>query len=228
MNRPGVRRISSDSPQNSSIRRRGRNTAPKKIEVRSRFSTRLINFNMDPGPTYNEGYAQVAERDMTLSPSMIWPSRELVTTVFTLIDGAGCTGISSVGSGTAVLEWLLSEHFPPLSVRAIDPRSPCDSAKHRLLWCIDVRVVPVPDNHALMFCFPISRIPFEAYVHAYTGKCIVIIADSTCEPYPGAKEETAFLSEWDLTHRSPVCQQCLRIPVSAELFVFTRTARRQL
>lgn len=48
-------------------------------------------------------------------------------------------------------------------------------------------VADVPEHHAMLFCMPIGRIPFDEYVANYRGSTIVVIADGSCEPGPKVK-----------------------------------------
>lgn len=100
----------------------------------------------------------------------------------------GCTGISSIGCGSGVFEWLLEEFFPN-EVAVVDCSFDVIISQvrdsQRFLKMISGRWAPLPQiprGHAMLFCFPVSQIPFDRYLEQYEGPGIIIIGDSSCHP----------------------------------------------
>ena len=122
--------------------------------------------------------------------------------IATLAKTRQCSGITSIGSGAGLLEWLLSEYFSPLSVTAIDSREDFGPVKwHCLLGKIPtgkLKIARVPREDALLFCYPRAQIPFPDYVASYTGDCIIIIGDDSCTPFPG-NNAFEFMKAWKLS-----------------------------
>lgn len=70
-----------------------------------------------------EGYELVRQFDRRLKVYRVRPNRELVTCIAVAVKSAGATGVTSIGAGSGVLEWFLSEHFEPVVITAIDSDS---------------------------------------------------------------------------------------------------------
>lgn len=152
-------------------------------------------------PSYDEGYQLVADHDERLGIGMIWPTRELVTTIAAAVRATGAKGVSSIGAGPGVLEWLLSEHFKPLAISAIDVGEELIGPAK---WTVQAgslkrgEIASVASSNALLFCYP-TRAHYEKYVQQYQGSCIVIIADPTCDPYPGEGQAAVdFVAGFDM------------------------------
>lgn len=143
----------------------------------------------------------VAKEDERLHMTMIWPCRELVNIIAATVKASGAKGVSSIGAGLGVLEWLLSEHFEPLAVSAIDVGAELIGPakwKVRAGFVKPGQIASVASSDALLFCYP-TRAPFASYVQQYQGKCIVIIAEETCDPCPGeAKTVANFIDGFDM------------------------------
>ena len=130
-------------------------------------------------PQFDEAYTLAAQRDDRLRPTMLWPDRELIELIVQLVRGSNASGVTSIGAGKGLVEWLVSEYFPPLAVTCVD----VDEIRGPAKWnckCGTIRMssrpARVPQDDVLMFIFPLNRIPYAEYLKEFRGRCIIIIA----------------------------------------------------
>jgi len=128
------------------------------------------------------------------------PKRSTVSIIVDHIRKSGCQGISSLGSGPALLEWLLAEH---IAVECVDQFYQNNGADP---WCCPpvqkilkqavgtnnmtfvhsgpgCRPAVVSKTNAMLWCWPVmtTEVVFN-YMAQYEGDCVVVIGDHTCTP----------------------------------------------
>eukprot|EP00727_Mastigamoeba_balamuthi_P004199 m51a1_g13777 hypothetical protein (208) ;mRNA; f:289208-289831 len=116
---------------------------------------------------------------------MSWPpDRGSARSLAQSLRSRGCRGAVSVGCGTGVIEWLLSEFLP---VRAVDLWRPTDP------WCElvpelspgayecvldpvsrNIELADVAPAEALAFFWPMPCCMCTRYAREYRGPCIVV------------------------------------------------------
>lgn len=126
------------------------------------------------------------ESGKTGRTSFYFPTQSEINLITTHAKNTQMKGITSIGCGTGLLEWLLTENFEPLSVCGIDVGSPL-CLLPQAYWTISYgfvmpkRVACVDDNRALMFCWG-DGCPWKEYIDGYGGRCVIVIGDNTCWP----------------------------------------------
>ncbi len=102
--------------------------------------------------------------------------KALVDHISNAIRTAGATGVTSVGCGQGVLEYLLSFNFPVQACDVGDNRMPLFARKRVSFESVrqygENSLVPavIPDNSALLFCFATMKGDArELYFRTYQG-----------------------------------------------------------
>ncbi|XP_018025645.1 uncharacterized protein LOC108681158 [Hyalella azteca] len=155
------------------------------------------------GPEASEGYPT----KMSWDPLLLWvcPTQDLLDRIAFHVSSIGLEALTSVGSGTGLLEWLLhkssgldvtslevnrswwqSKYAPPrfMSHVYVDELQPNDTGE-------DNEIQPtyaVPSSHALMTCYFNNIQAFRRYLEMYSGPLLLIIGSESSatktEPSP--------------------------------------------
>lgn len=116
-------------------------------------------------------------------------TQSLLDLITTLLTRTGCEGVTSVGCGDCELERRLADVVP--AVTGVE-QYPCEIDDMPSTYThVEVRrgyMASIPRNHAILFSYPIDNIPFDRYMAAYTGPCLIMIVGGSCQPDP---------HEWD-------------------------------
>ncbi|XP_057367166.1 uncharacterized protein LOC130688208 [Daphnia carinata] len=108
----------------------------------------------------------------------------------------GVKGISSIGCGTGLLEWIINSSTSlPVIGYEIDQGWWESRFSPPKFWneieCIDPAIVPrLNPQFALLFCYFNNLKAFEAYLESYTGDCVILIGpdennhERYCDPQP--------------------------------------------
>ena len=91
-------------------------------------SLRGVLITRDDWYGYNESFKCRLVRKLGCPLLMCWPEHRsdmdcfvnLLRSAVGKVPGARLDGVTSIGCGCGVVEWLLAEYFPPLAVRGID------------------------------------------------------------------------------------------------------------
>ena len=152
------------------------------------------------------------EAGLALSHSCIVPQRDLLQLIWRTMLNSGLRKVTSIGSGQALLEWLLSEHclcmcvdvfhdddgewlIPPARLLQRQP-STGEYGMQFIQLLPEHPIAPVDPESVLLFCWGLC-LPEVAreYTrrHSRDGKAIMVIADDTC--CPTAQQVQTWLQE---------------------------------
>src|SRR3989338_127195 len=182
-----------------------------------------------------EGYRQLEQGHWQWAPwlqrSCVWPTEALVALLTSAVDSCGCSGVTSIGCGTGLLEWFVAESMAPMSVRGFDTRplelqllpEAARSIAYGQLPSSQT-VVRVPSDDALLISWgELSPAVWSAYLLSYVtnqGRCLILIVDhSDTRCTPRIRDVESALSTADPT--SPWYPLLDRFPFGNKLGPYT-------
>ncbi len=157
--------------------------------------------------SFEQGYKLIYDNNKDLTDeAMVHPTRNLVETIAKYVKDVECKGITSIGCGTGILEWFLTESFPN-NIIGVDFDKDClnQYVKNKITFievknnydCIDIN-----NDYALLFCWGTSDV-FRKYLETYKGSCLVIISNETCIPHP-PKQSINTYDGWKLVYNENI------------------------
>ena len=171
----------------------------------------------------------------------IIPKKTCVEAIAEAARSAGCTSITSIGSGPALLEWLLGEHLPVVCVDSFytnkdDPwlippvrrilKKEERGANHRMTFLHSGwggKRVDVASDSALLWSWGImSTAIIFGYLDHYTGNCIVVIHDQTCTVQPLTLSEILKADQPDSAWKTSLVTSASTVGRPCQLTVFVR------
>ncbi len=159
--------------------------------------------------------------------SLIKITKVLLNDIMQHVRATGCTGITSIGCGQGQLEARLAS-VGSIEVVGVDQADesvqiPAYRRRHMQYICTPMNsneIAPVPANHALLFCAPVDRIPFQSYLAEYAGRCLIIIVSGSCQPDPAEwSSHVPPDSEWQLT-----CSNEIVGALPSRIYMYTRAS----
>ncbi|XP_044747276.1 uncharacterized protein LOC123308608 [Coccinella septempunctata] len=113
----------------------------------------------------------------------VWPNEEDIRFIQDFIVRNGLKGVSSIGCGNGLLEWILQQ-ATGLAVEGIEINEEWWKSRYAYPPFIDLKFPnfplenPLNKDHALLFCYFNNGPAFTDYVKNYTGNGIIIIGPS--------------------------------------------------
>jgi hypothetical protein len=147
------------------------------------------------------------------------PNKDFVDFLTKLLKDCNIEQITSVGCGNGHLELLLSEHFKVHGVDRFSRKEIPSIVKQYITYsfmkndrsCLKLKF---SKSEALLLSWPILLNFMDSFKN-YTGPCIVVYGDDTCEPYP--PKDLIEFPGWKIYHQSK-----FKLNRDADLFVFVR------
>ncbi|XP_045480899.1 uncharacterized protein LOC123685286 [Harmonia axyridis] len=110
----------------------------------------------------------------------VWPNEDDIRFIHESILKNGLKGISSIGCGNGLLEWIL-EQATGLQVEGFEINEEWWRSRYAYPCFINLKFPEFPlrkifnKDHALLFCYFNNGSAFQEYVKSYTGNAVIII-----------------------------------------------------
>nr|XP_023030258.1 uncharacterized protein LOC111518135 [Leptinotarsa decemlineata] len=110
----------------------------------------------------------------------VWPSEENLRFIKKIVEDSGCKGITSIGCGCGLLEWIISKSTG-LHVIGYEINREWWTSKYsnpqfiKLQYCEKIQEGMFNSNHVLLFCYFNNKVAFQDYIRAYKGNLVLII-----------------------------------------------------